>query len=227
MFASLKKWLLLNNEQKITALCKKATKHKREKAHDLACKCLKGAINTYIEMNDVPSPDLRCRYAKYLQAANRKDEGWSEINTAILENHNDALALNKIHDTARIFLQRESRYNDAIFHGLLSHLYLIMAQYEMYDASCMEGLSDIDLKSQYGQESYDEIKSLRKEILTEQLEKFADEEALECCVMSLVKKSDLENNKDAVLEILRKHTFKLPHLNLSALSSELKVLIVK
>lgn len=213
-------------EIEISNLKKQATKFKKEKKHDEACECLQTAISIYQKENYTPPADLRVRYAKYLQSAKRNDEGWREINIAISENPINYFALGDIHDGARIFLNREKRYKTAIFHGLMSRLYLLKAQYGTTE-NPPYGTGDrrqeiVDLM---GEEFVHEREQNEQKFLTDQLEKFASDEALKDCASFLVKKTEYKEKEHDIFKLLKKYANALPKFDAYAMSQELNSIL--
>ncbi|MBI1301430.1 MAG: hypothetical protein GC137_07205 [Alphaproteobacteria bacterium] len=209
-------------EENILRLSKQATEYKKSKKYEDACKNLKEIIFLYERKNETPPAELRGRLAKYLQIAGKNDEGWAQINLALSENPLDSFALSKIHNDARIFLQKEKREKDQLFHGFLSHIYLVKAQYDAFSKPNLSGLDPQEYEKIMGKNSILKLEALNEKTLHNQLEKFASHQAIENCVHYLIKKTVFKTKEEKILAVFENYIKQLPRLDIIHFSEDLK-----
>lgn len=98
-------------------ILKEATILKREKKYNEACEKLREAFS--LEGADNLMVKERLRLPMYLQLANRNDEGWKILNEMNIE-FTDVFSQAEIADQMRVFLQKESKYSQAMLFAVWS-----------------------------------------------------------------------------------------------------------
>lgn len=104
-------------------LLKQATAYKKSGNIKEALESLKKARAMREDPHIAYTPSHDIKYANYLQAAQRSDDGWRVLNEAKIYFSSFTHDQYEIQNAMRLFLQREGRNDLAVIHGAISLIY--------------------------------------------------------------------------------------------------------
>lgn len=196
-----------SNVDKVGELLKQATQLKKDGNINEAVNVLRIANE---EMNNSKTEYLVTQYLRlpqYLQQAGFNDEAWGEFNKLKLKFTSD-LDQSLIEDKMRLFLQREKKFDEAIWMGILSYMHRAR-----HDSFLIK-----ELKSENHFQTKEKVEELKEKYSINGIKKM---------LTPLLKKANKTDNLEELAFVLEKHLKKIPNINFTQIKSDIKNIVYK
>lgn len=151
------------------------------------------------------------RLPMYLQEAGKNDEAWKEFNNLIIKVKNDFIALNKIYDKMRLFLQREGKNIEAIKFSVFSYYSWVIELYKRHE----------EAKS-----TNEEYRAWEPEEVGIQLKNFTTRENITTNIQKVIKKASKKNITSQIVSIIEEQVEILPKIDFIELGKKLDKIVI-